>query len=197
MTLVELLVVMVLVGIVGTIMTSAFVSAARSTTAASGRVDALDDLRPAIQRIQRELRAADPLVLSASSDYETELGVVVTRNGATSQHDFYLTGTPGDWDIWEDQYDVAADGTPTLRRSSSLVAHVENDASTPVFTYYDDDGQRITCDDLDLTIAADVSTCRDRHLTASRVRFEIVRAIDGQSPIVLETQVAIRNSRYG
>ena len=106
-TLIELLVVMFFLGIIGVITMNGFLSMTQTSRAAHQRVDALDDLRPAVQRVTRELRAAEPLVLDPAGNYNDKIGVELTRDGTRQQFWYYLEGDPGDLSLRADHLDVA------------------------------------------------------------------------------------------
>ena len=81
-----------------------------------------------------------------------------------------------------------------------MIAEIANEADQPVFSYYDDNRNLITCDDLNLGTADGQAICRDRHLTAAQVRLWFVRPVldaDGAvDTISIDTYVNIRNTRY-
>lgn len=195
-TLVELLVVMVIMAVVGTMVVTSFVAASRSSARATDRVDALNDLRPAAERLTRDLRAASPLVLDAGGAYDTSVGMQLTRGGEDLEHTYYLTGTAGSWELWSRRERVEADGTVTTLDTGSLVAEVTNTATQPVFTYYDAEGAAITCQATAST-AEQLAACRDQHLTASRVDVHVVRSTGDGRPVEFSSSVTIRNARLG
>lgn len=196
-TLIELLIVMVLMGVVGAIVMQGFVATSRASVTAHSRIDALDDLRPATQRVTRELRAADPLVLDTSGNYGTAIESELTRNRERHRFRYYLTGVPGDLSLWADHFVTDGDGNESMRTSGALVAEIVNAEDEPVFSYYDNRRNLITCDDLDLSDSADQATCRDRHLTAAQIRVRFVRPVTGSDDKVdIDTYVNIRNTRY-
>ena len=198
-TLIELMIVMVLMGVVGVIVLRGFVSASEITATGTQRADALEDIRPAIQRMTRELRAADPLVISPSLSYATELSAVVHRGGQTFRHSYAVVdgAEPGEHELWEEVYEVAADGTETLSRANQLVILVDG-TSDPVFSYLDDAGVPIVCDDLNLSTVDAQLACRGRLVAASQVGIRLTRQVAGQtSGIDIDTTISVRNVRYG
>lgn len=195
-TLVELLVVLVIMGVVGTMVVTSFVAASRSTARATERVDALSDVRPAAERLTRDLRAASPLVLDLSGAYDTSLGMQLTRGGETFEHTYYLTGSPGDHELWTRRVRFEDDGTTTPLDDDSLVARVTNAADQPLFTYHDADGVEITCQATAST-SDELAACRDQHLTASRVDVHLVRSTGNGRPVEFSSSITVRNARLG
>ena len=189
-TLVELLIVMVLMGVVGTVTLASFVQSSRSAQTATERLDAVNDLTPAMQRMTRDLRAASPLVIDTGGQYTTKVGTEFVRGGVTYRIDYYVDGVGADAKVLSDRSIVAADGTLTPVGTSNLVADVENEATDPVFSYFDNDDQPITC-------TGATQACRDEHVTASRIEIRLIRGVGEQTPIEYVTSVNIRNARYG
>lgn len=188
-TLVELLVVMILMGFIGAMVLTTYVTSARTTETATARLDAINDVTPAMQRMTRDLRAAAPLIIDEDGDYTTEVGTEFVRGGETYRTYYYLDPNGGAPRVLSDRYRVDADGNEIELQTSYLVAEVNNEASEPVFTYVDNDGTTITC-------TADTAECRDKHLTASTIEVFLRRAIGDQSPIEYRTSINIRNTRY-
>jgi prepilin-type N-terminal cleavage/methylation domain-containing protein len=90
-TLVELLVVLMLLGVVGSIVTAGLVSSMRSTSSTQARIEAMAELQRSAERVTRELRAACPVV-SMDADGE-DVTVLVPRDGQMRYHHFYRSGT--------------------------------------------------------------------------------------------------------
>lgn len=187
-TLVELLVVLVILSILGGVTTTAVVTTLQSAAHTEQRVQALHELETALQRITRDLRVAEPLVLSpdaTSGDFEafqTDLGATVVRSGAPEDVRYRLVGD-------------SEDGPQQLIREDTgqtLVTLVDN-GGEPVFEYLRFDGEPLDCTDL-----TDVDDCRDRLMRASQIRIRLVRVIDeGNAPVRAETIVGVRSIRYG
>ena len=190
-TLIELLIVMVVMGIVGGLVVTSFVSTARGSTVATRRLDAINDLTPAMQRMTRDLRSAAPLLIDAGGNYLSEVGTEFVRGGQTFRTLYRLETSDGVVNLLADRLVKDASGSFVAAGTSFLVTQVDNDLGTdPVFTYYDGDGSRITCTDA-------TAACRDEHLTASRLELRVLRAVEGGDPIEYQTSINIRNTRYG
>lgn len=172
-SLIELLVVMVILGVVGTVVLGATLSAFRSSAATNARIDAMQELELAMWQVTRDLRSADPLELVTDS-YETALGASYER-GDEEHTVVYSVET--------------IDGVAQLVRDDtgrSVVTALDN-GDDPVFLYQDRFGREITC-----TTACDVDLLAARQVT---VRF--VRRIEDSTPAIVETQISVRNLRHG
>jgi prepilin-type N-terminal cleavage/methylation domain-containing protein len=193
-TLVELLVVMIILGIVGGITTTAVVTSLHSASNTESRIRALHELETALQRMTRDLRVADPLELSpvaTSGDFEafdTDLGATVFRNGVDEDVRYRLIGDPDD-------------GPQRLVREDTgqtLVTLVDN-GGEPVFEYLRFDGRPLQCTgDAELPDVTDIDDCKDRLMRAAQIRIRLVRVIDDSSaPVRAETIIGVRSIRYG
>lgn len=87
-TLVELLVVLVLIGVVGSIVTAGLINALQTTRTTQARIAALNELQVSAERIARELRAACPATAMGANDVTVE----VVRSGTKFRHRFYVVG---------------------------------------------------------------------------------------------------------
>lgn len=198
-SLVELLVVIVLLGAVGAVVTASIVSGTQSLTKGHARIDALNDLQKGLDRIGRELRAADPLVLDPGRDYANKLGAEVTRDGRQLRYTYYLVTTAAGTELQQDIEVLDSSGAVVSSETGLFITSIANPSMSPpvpMFRYYDGAGAEISCDDLDTTTGAGQSACRDRHLTAAQVRFTIARELPRQEPIVLQSVVNVRNTRF-
>ena len=170
-TLVELLVVMVLLGVVGGIVTTAVVTSLQSATASTNRVLALNELETAQQRIVRDLRSATIIAPPGADPGDPDPGefvsMTVFRDGVFQDVTYEL------------------DGQQLIRSETAqvLVAFIDNDAfAVPIFTYFDQQGDEIDC-------TVDCSA-------AATVQVQLVRGIEGRAPVIVETNASIRNLRY-
>lgn len=171
-TLVELLVVFVLLGVVGGVVTSAVVSSLRSAAATNQKIEATNELEIAAQRITRDLRAAENLtvILDDPAAVDPVIVGVLAMLREQDGSEFFVS-----FEIVDDQLIRVAEG------QQLLVTAVGNQADDPVFTCRDPLGQPITCGDGGL----------------SQIGIRLVREIDGRNPVILETIVSIRNLRWG
>lgn len=172
-TLVELLVVMLIFGVVGSVVLSSTIAGLQNAAATNARIDALQELELAMQRVTRDLRAADPLEL-VTDEYETALGASILRDGERSSVRFRLI------DVGDVQQMVRED------TSQTLVTNLDN-AGDPVFEYLDRFGEEISC----------TTDCDTELLKAAQVQVRFVRVIQDSTPAIVETRVGIRNLRHG
>lgn len=187
-TLVELLVVMVLMGVVGSITVAAIVTGMNSQRTTQARLDALHELEVAVQRSIRDLRAASPLLVSNITPADEHLGARLRRGGEVA-HVYYELETDEDTD---EQYlvQLVSEGGETVTRQ--LVTAVDN-GDRPLFRYYGTDGVELDCDWDEQTELE----YRDCILSANAVAMQVVRGVAGQEPVTVETRVNIRSIRYG
>lgn len=168
-TLVELLVVLIILGVVGAMVTMAVTTTLQSASSTTSRVIALDELQTAMQRVSRDLRAAEEFIITSETQVDREVTADVYRN------DEELTVT----------YRVEErDGSDVLVREDTgqtLITLVDNDGD-PVFTYLDAQGVPIP----------DVAN----YYQARQIQIRFVRGIDGRQPVIVESLVNVRNTRY-
>ena len=80
-------------------------------------------------------------------------------------------------------YELVGDRLIRSETGQELVAEIDNASfDVPLFEYYDQLGDPVDC----------TPTCSG----AATIRVQLVRGIDGRSPVIVETEVAIRNLRY-
>lgn len=170
-TLVELLVVLVLLGVVGSVVMTAVVTSLQASTASTNRVLALNELETGLQRIVRDLRSATviepPGTDPGDPDADTFVNMVVYRDGTFN-------------DV---TYELVDEQLIRSETDQVLVAFIDNDPLTePLFTYYDAQGEPVDCN-------SDCSGARS-------IEVRLVRGIEGRAPVIVETTASIRNLRY-
>lgn len=168
-TLVELLVVFVILGVVGSIGTIAVTTTLRSASATTSRVVALDELQTAMQRVARDLRAAELFIITDTTSVDREVTADVFRGGELVRVTYSV----------EEQ-----DGVDVLIREDTgqtLITLVDNEDEA-VFTYLDAEGNPIP----------DV----DDYTKAQQIRIRFIRGIEGRQPVIVESLVNVRNTRY-
>jgi prepilin-type N-terminal cleavage/methylation domain-containing protein len=133
-TLVELLVVVLLLGVVGSIVTAGLVTGMQSTRSSQARIEAMAELQRGAERITRELRAACP-VTSMGPD---QVVAAVVRDGQTRYHEFYRDDEDRLRHAVRDTPDATATGGGTLLRSLGTYDTDE------LFTFRDSDGDPAT-----------------------------------------------------
>lgn len=188
-TLVELLVVMLLMGVIGSVATTGLVRGMQVSAATQTRFDALADLQKSVDRMTAELRAAeaeevggaplvvaepDRVVVNVFSNEFSEHRRYTYRYCATEQRIHALVEGPS----------PAPSGTPpTITCATTtapvLIDGVTNPAGTPVFEYRTAAG----------AVTSVASQARTVHVT-------VRRSLDGQpNPIEVKTMVRLRNAR--
>jgi prepilin-type N-terminal cleavage/methylation domain-containing protein len=184
-TLVELLVVTVLLGVIGAIAVQGIVITMERQRATAQRIEGLHELEIAVQRASRDLRAANPLVLSETRPATTMIGARIQREAETLIVSYGLEEEGGEQVLVQR---TAVEGETVQVRQ--LVTQVDND-DAPVFRYLREDGTEIECDDT-------VSTCARTFMDqATDVEINLLRGVVGQDPVTVSTTINIRNIRYG
>jgi prepilin-type N-terminal cleavage/methylation domain-containing protein len=133
-TLVELLVVVLLLGVVGGIVTSGLVSAMQNTRASQARIEAMAELQRGAERITREFRAACP-VMSMGSE---QVVVGVVRGGETQYHEFYRDGQDRLRHAIKDTAEAPPDG------GTVLLNDLADYGADELFTFLGPDGNPAT-----------------------------------------------------
>jgi prepilin-type N-terminal cleavage/methylation domain-containing protein len=131
-TLTELLVVITLTGIIGPIVGAAVITGLHQQTKVQDRSSALAGARTALQRVDRDIRSANPIVCASATQ------IVVKEIGATTNTLTYsvVTQPDGTTQLVVDQAAPASCGdtvAPTSR--TVLLSDLVNTASSPVFTF--------------------------------------------------------------
>lgn len=131
-TFVETVVVMVLASVIGLVTTTVIVTTFRRTTEMDARTTALIQTRQALQRTLRDLRAANPL-LGLTADKLEE--AVVTSAGVTRDLTYSVQTQGGVTSLVLDETDTDAAGAALPSpRQKTVISHLVNDASQPVFS---------------------------------------------------------------
>ena len=170
--LVELLVVVTITSILGVVVLTGILQAFTTTREGQERIYTLTDLTAAAERVTRELRAADPVVLAEPTHVQVE----VLRNGHLELHDF--TASTGVLLHTVTRYTDAVGTAVATTDSSELVPGLVV-PSSGVFSF----------------TAAGGGTWVDTQPVAELVRidFALNAALDDQEPLSLSTAVFVRN----
>jgi prepilin-type N-terminal cleavage/methylation domain-containing protein len=198
-SLVELLVVMLMVSVIGGMVTSSVVTGMRTAQRTEARTYALADIHRGLERVGRELQAANPIDLDLGGNYGDALGATVVRDGHRVEYRYYLQEqADGRTDLLENvrRTDLATGVSQT--QNGLFIADIANeDTGTPLFTYYETDAvskelRRVDCTSLD------AAACRQAHQGATQITLTLEKYIEGQDDvIVVETTVNVRNTRLG
>ncbi|MFA9429166.1 type II secretion system protein J [Egicoccus sp. AB-alg2] len=197
-TLVELLVAIVLLGVVGSVVVSAIVTGMSSARTTTARTMAIHELEVALQRVGRDLRAADPLYVSDNGSYGTHIGAELIRDRQVQVVAFRVVNENGGQFLVQDTAtaDLSAVGNGTVeiveQPRRTLVTNIDN-GTAPVFTYFDDYGAEIIC-----TVSGSVTQeeCDLAYSDAYKIGIRLERQLEGQSPVRAETFITVRNMRY-
>jgi len=186
-TLIEMLVVIAILLIVGGITTNAIVTGFESTRKGQDRIRGLSDLEKGIERIGRELRVADPLLIDPDGNFDGCIGAEVFRDGKRFIIVYRLEVDPDDpstFDLVQDieTYDDPDDTTPSTTNVGLFIDRIHSDA---LFTYFDQNGNPI------------LGTDPQAYLTSAQVRINLVKQLFEQDPLAVTTVVNVRNARYG
>jgi prepilin-type N-terminal cleavage/methylation domain-containing protein len=177
-TLVELLVVIVLIGIVGAVTTTGLVQSMRASQRAQDRTAAFNELEIAMERLTRELRAADPII----SISPTDVIVRVERGGTCQLHRYTHTGT-------EVRYGTASGCTATTTSATTrIVEDVQNTTPTGAVFRYLTQAQAAQAS----LPEAHQSTVTDVEDVAA-IWITLVREIPGQQDVRVSSVVNVRN----
>jgi len=129
----ELLIVMVLLGVIGSVVTNSVVQGMQSTRRAQDRVAALTDLEKSVARIGRELRAACPVRTSTP----TQVTVDSERQDTLWRYRYTLDTATQQLSEQRQRYDTASATWVTVA-DAPLISDATN---TAAFSYVDTDNQ--------------------------------------------------------
>jgi prepilin-type N-terminal cleavage/methylation domain-containing protein len=132
-TLVELLVVILLLGVVGSVVTAGLVSAMGHTRDSQERIHAMAELQRSAERITREMRAACPVMAIDDDD----VTVAIQRGGETVYHQFYRDADDRLRHAVKENSDDAPDG------GNVLITDLPDDGEA-LFTFLGDSGAVVT-----------------------------------------------------
>ncbi len=172
-TLIELLVAMVISGIVGSVMLTGVVRSLDVTSRATTRVDALTGLQQSVERMSRNIRAADPVTAATGTSLSFTVYDDVTRRTFTYTH----VGTQITQTVrtFPNHFTV----TPTSTTNGTVATSL-NQGTTTVFAYYRDNGTTWTSGPV-----AEIA----------RIEMRLRHANPDGAPIPLTSSVFLRNLR--
>jgi len=182
-TLVEVLVAIVIAAIVGGLTVGVVARSAEQERSTTSHVTTLNEGKTALERMTRDIRAADPMLAAGSDEIE-----VVVRDGSSirwrrwqaydgvltvEEQQFGLGDAPEDWD------DAQKESTTTQTLLRSL-------DEADLFTYRDAFGEELE-PDADADVAEDVRA----------VRVDLVLESSEGTGVSLHDEVTVRNARGG
>jgi prepilin-type N-terminal cleavage/methylation domain-containing protein len=170
-TLIELLVTLVILGVVSGITTAALVRGLRTSTDVQNRIDTTIELQQVQTAITRQLRSACPV--TAVGPYDVT--VKVNRAGQVERHRYSIAS--GSTDLRE-QVAIWNPGTSAwvIRRDRVVASGIRNQVDTvPVFTALTSTGATTTSPSATKAFRVDL------------------RRLASQDPVVLATTISLRN----
>lgn len=219
-SLVEVMVAVLILGIIGAVVLTSVVQAMQRTASATNRTNALTDIERGLERISRQIRTADPLVIDPDGQCDALstancVDRVLTRrmdaftfsDGEQVSYSYYLVDVGTDVELRQDvtRVDIAT-GTTTATANGEFIAEIANldpAVGQPLFRFMGVDattGEVATIDCLnDPASAADdltVDQCRTAYATASVVEITLMKVLTDGEPLRVSTLVNIRNTRY-
>jgi hypothetical protein len=200
MSLMELVVVTALLSLVGIMVAQSMISSARVSAAGQDRSTTIDETRTALERIERDIRAANPIEeLATTADYDSTLmfSIYCSNAGVGSCGADNLREVT--WQVVGNSlqrlegtsvgFELAPNGPSGLPDAQKRLA-VVNPADRPVFSYYDATGALMPT-----TGATALPPADFRHCAKQVVITLFTNAESGTAPEVIElsTSATIRN----
>jgi prepilin-type N-terminal cleavage/methylation domain-containing protein len=192
MTLIELLVTMILMGVIGSVVTAGVVSSMQDQRRAKSRLDAVSSTQRALERVTKDLRAADPLVAADARSVTTLVYHGTGVNGACEQRRYYVNATN---QLVQEiaKYPASPTGanrTGGLGTASSrvLVAKIANTTTQPVFVYQRIDPAQAALVTVTTPVASTLVSLVDSVTINVKAGLKF-----GQQPVVVQTAVDLRN----
>ena len=179
---------------------------------ATDRTNALTDIERGLERITRQIRVADPLVIDPDGACDSLtvarcVDEVLTRRmdaitfSGTEQvnYSYYLVDTGDDVELRQDvtRVDIAT-GTALGTSTGEFIAEIANldpAVGQPLFTFFRIDPVTQGLVELDCT-GVSVDTCKTYYGTASMIEITLMKVLDEGDPLRVGTTVNIRNTRY-
>jgi prepilin-type N-terminal cleavage/methylation domain-containing protein len=188
MTLIELVVAMTIMGVVGAVVCAGVLSAMQDQRRAQSRLDAITTTQRALERVTKDLRAADPLVAADARSVTT----LVYHGTSCQQRRYYVDATNR---LVQEvaKYPASttcANRTGALGAASSrvLVTKVVNTAAQPVFVYQRIDPAQAALVTVTTPVASTLVSLVDSVTINVKAGLKF-----GQQPVVVQTAVDLRN----
>lgn len=181
-TLVELLVVVFLLAIVGSLVGVSMVRGLRAESQAQARIEAFEDMQVALERMSREVRAARLPFVDGESD---ELELEVLRDGECLRYSYEVDA---DGRLWTSESRSAddCDGPFTPDPPAERLFAQNLDPDVDVFEYLDRN--------LEPGASLDPGASDDEAVVAVRITLTQVFPGYEQRPVSLSTIVNLRNA---
>lgn len=207
MSLLELVVVVLILGIIGTVLFNFLDSTTSVTARATSNVVKENEGRQALRELTQDIRAANTILTDVAGDpscssfltypagyktclrFEVKRSVDATRACPKSVITYGLVTTSGVANLRKSRTDYAADCTTKTSevKGRLVVAGASNGAATPLFEYFDGANQPITG-----TTSSDIPL----YIKAASIRMNLWLKYKSNSPdLKLTSAVALRNNR--
>lgn len=181
-SLIELLVVLVLLGIVGSVVVGGLARGLRADNEAQARIEAFEDMQIALERISRDVRAASTPLVDTVLDEDGEwLQLHVLRDDRCTRVVYWVDAED---DLRVEEAQAASEACDSFGASSERIL-VPDIASPTVFTFERDQYETV-----------DGELVREPASSASEIRFvtiSLTREPFGH-PATVRTVVGLRNA---
>lgn len=179
--LVELMVVMVLMTIIGGIVVSSLVGGMKANAKTQTRQDALAVLQKSVDRMSGPLRAAAPVNFSLST--QNTAVVEVWNSDFSAKERYTYTYCP-------------TRGRVHMRRQAASVAYVAIDCASTTLPVLIDQVTNSATEKMFVYKMSNGSTDATADSNVFQINVKVKRSLNNQpTPIVVETQVRLRNAR--
>ena len=182
LTVVELLVVTLLLGIVGSVVTTSVIQGMHTSREAQERIHALTDLEAGTHRATRELRAANPLWPGMTDESVT---ATIYRDGTRYAYTYEASADGSEFVEHRVEFEDEESATAVSDTSTVIADGLDQDSVT-TFRFYGRDGELLDLDDEDFH-AGDVS----------KVAVTLGAELSTGELLEVETAVAVRNAADG
>lgn len=178
-SLVELLVVIGIFTVIGSITLGIMLSAFRTQRTQVDHVDALNRAKVAIERVTRDVRGANPIDVAEDDAIE----ITLVEGGASSTRAWVLETVSGSRNLYRCTSTLATCSSAT----GQLVASgLSADVGYQLFTYLDTDGNAL--------VGFPLTTSDRESVTDVVVTLRVPRA-QGADPVELSNSIRLRNAR--
>jgi prepilin-type N-terminal cleavage/methylation domain-containing protein len=211
-TLIEVVVALGILSIIGVIMITSVVRALAITTQVNERTNALTDIERGLERVTRQIRTADPLLIDPDGTCDSndltgeqcETDVLQRRldadaysDGGLVTYSYYLVDSGTNVELRQDAtFTDTTTGVSSVTSTGSFIADIANiSLGTPLFRFLSEDP--VTGELVPISCAGlDRDLCRSAYATASMVEMTMSKILTEGAPLTVSTAVNIRNTRY-
>jgi prepilin-type N-terminal cleavage/methylation domain-containing protein len=188
LTLIELLVTMIIMGVISAVVTAGIVTSLTDQRRERTRLDAVSSSQRVLERVSKDLRAANPLVAGDASS----VTVLVYRGTACQQRRYYVNASS---QLVEEIASYPASATCSSRSgalgtasSFVLLTRVANAATDPVFSYRRIDPAQDALVSVTSPIANGLVPLVDSVTVSLKAGLK-----ENQAPVSVSTSVDLRN----